>query len=81
MFFVFIFCPDILLGYLLFASFVILYYSSNILTYANFVPIFTEAFRGFPIIRELEIPLNGLRSIKLSPGDYPSLEVRQQKYF
>lgn len=36
---------------------------------------FSEAFRGFPMIQELEIPLNGLRGIKLSPVDFPYLEV------
>ncbi|CAG2241615.1 X-ray radiation resistance-associated protein 1 [Mytilus edulis] len=44
----------------------------------NYLPF--EAFRGFPIIRELEIPLNGLRSIRLSPGDYPTLEIVDISY-
>ena len=34
-----------------------------------------EAFRGFPILRELEMPINGLRGVKLQNGDYPYLEV------
>jgi hypothetical protein len=47
-----------------------------LILYYGTIPFFSEAFRGFPIIRELEIPLNGLRSIRLSPGDYPTLEVK-----
>jgi hypothetical protein len=47
-----------------------------LILYYGIIPFFSEAFRGFPIIRELEIPLNGLRSIRLSPGDYPTLEVK-----
>ena len=34
-----------------------------------------EAFRGFPILRELEMPLNGLRSIHPKIEDYANLEV------
>ncbi|XP_053404342.1 X-ray radiation resistance-associated protein 1-like isoform X2 [Mercenaria mercenaria] len=44
----------------------------------NFLPF--EAFRGFPILRELEMPLNALRSIKPNIGDYPSLEVLDVSY-
>ncbi|XP_052782406.1 X-ray radiation resistance-associated protein 1-like isoform X2 [Mya arenaria] len=44
----------------------------------NFLPF--EAFRGFPILRELEMPLNGLRSIKPNFGDYPFLEVLDLSY-
>ncbi|KAH3807141.1 hypothetical protein DPMN_135474, partial [Dreissena polymorpha] len=44
----------------------------------NYLPF--EAFRGFPILRELEMPLNGLRSIKPNLGDYPNLEVLDMSY-
>ncbi|KAL5004765.1 hypothetical protein ScPMuIL_018221 [Solemya velum] len=44
----------------------------------NYLPF--EAFRGFPMIQELEIPLNGLRGIKLSPVDFPYLEVVDVSY-
>ncbi|KAL4220511.1 X-ray radiation resistance-associated protein 1 [Mactra antiquata] len=44
----------------------------------NYLPF--EAFRGFPILRELEMPMNGLRSIKPNLGDYPSLEVLDVSY-
>ena len=33
------------------------------------------AFRGFSIIRELELSINGIRGIKVDPADYPNLEV------
>ena len=36
---------------------------------------FSEAFRGFPILRELEMPLNGLRSLHPKLEDYVNLEV------
>ncbi|XP_033759734.1 X-ray radiation resistance-associated protein 1-like [Pecten maximus] len=44
----------------------------------NYLPL--EAFRGFPIIRELEVPLNAIRNIKLNPGDYPHLEMVDMSY-
>ncbi|XP_013397542.1 X-ray radiation resistance-associated protein 1 [Lingula anatina] len=44
----------------------------------NFLPF--EAFRGFPIIRELEIPLNGLRGIRITRKDFPHLEVLDLSY-
>ncbi|XP_060073090.1 X-ray radiation resistance-associated protein 1-like [Ylistrum balloti] len=44
----------------------------------NYLPF--EAFRGFPIIRELEVPLNAIRNIKLNPGDYPHLEMVDMSY-
>ena len=39
----------------------------------NYLPL--EAFKGFPIIRELEMTLNGLRGINIQMGDFPRLEV------
>ncbi|XP_021372100.1 X-ray radiation resistance-associated protein 1-like [Mizuhopecten yessoensis] len=44
----------------------------------NYLPF--EAFRGFPIIRELEVPLNAIRNIRLNPGDYPLLEMVDMSY-
>ncbi|XP_046584130.1 X-ray radiation resistance-associated protein 1-like [Haliotis rubra] len=44
----------------------------------NYLPF--EAFRGFPIIRELEMPLNGLRSLKIDVTDYPYLELLDLSY-
>ncbi|XP_062584370.1 X-ray radiation resistance-associated protein 1-like [Saccostrea cucullata] len=44
----------------------------------NYLPF--EAFRGFPILRELEMPINGLRGIKLQNGDYPYLEMVDLSY-
>ncbi|XP_060557943.1 X-ray radiation resistance-associated protein 1-like isoform X2 [Ruditapes philippinarum] len=44
----------------------------------NYLPL--EAFRGFPILRELEMPLNALRSIRPNIGDYPLLEVLDVSY-
>ncbi|XP_046374524.2 X-ray radiation resistance-associated protein 1-like [Haliotis rufescens] len=44
----------------------------------NYLPF--EAFRGFPIIRELEMPLNGLRSLKIDVTDYPFLELLDLSY-
>ncbi|XP_064639371.1 X-ray radiation resistance-associated protein 1-like [Lineus longissimus] len=44
----------------------------------NYLPL--EAFKGFPIIRELEITLNGLRGIKLDLGDFPKLEILDLSY-
>ncbi|XP_023932305.1 X-ray radiation resistance-associated protein 1-like [Lingula anatina] len=44
----------------------------------NFLPF--EAFRGFPIIRELEIPLNGLRGIRITRKDFPHMEVLDLSY-
>nr|XP_022287824.1 X-ray radiation resistance-associated protein 1-like [Crassostrea virginica] len=44
----------------------------------NFLPF--EAFRGFPILRELEMPINGLRGVKLQNGDYPYLEMLDLSY-
>ncbi|XP_069103439.1 X-ray radiation resistance-associated protein 1-like [Argopecten irradians] len=44
----------------------------------NYLPL--EAFRGFPIIRELEVPLNAIRNIKLNSGDYPHLEMVDMSY-
>ncbi|KAK3589901.1 hypothetical protein CHS0354_034913 [Potamilus streckersoni] len=44
----------------------------------NFLPL--EAFRGFPILRELEMSLNGMRGIHFSMGDFPQLEVLDLSY-
>ena len=46
-----------------------------VLPFNSLTSFLTDVFRGFPILRELEIPLNGLRGLKIQPGDYPSLEV------
>ena len=35
-----------------------------------------EAFKNFPILRELELSLNGMRGIKVGLGEFPLLEVR-----
>ena len=34
-----------------------------------------DVFDAFPIIRELEMPVNGLRGLKLKLGQYMNLEV------
>lgn len=34
-----------------------------------------EPFRKFPGLRELELPLNGLRNLKITPGEFKHLEV------
>ena len=39
--------------------------------------IFSDAFDAFPIIRELEMPVNGLRGLRLQLGQYMNLEVCQ----
>lgn len=44
----------------------------------NYLPF--EAFRGFPILRELEMPINGLRGVKIQNGDYPYLEMLDLSY-
>ncbi|KAL3847386.1 hypothetical protein ACJMK2_018301 [Sinanodonta woodiana] len=44
----------------------------------NFLPL--GAFRGFPILRELEMSLNGMRGIHFSMGDFPQLEVLDLSY-
>ncbi|ESP05046.1 hypothetical protein LOTGIDRAFT_230081, partial [Lottia gigantea] len=44
----------------------------------NYLPF--EAFRGFPILRELEVPLNGLRSLQIKPTDYITLELLDLSY-
>ena len=36
---------------------------------------FSEAFTNFPIVRELEMPLNALRGIRVEFDDFPCLEV------
>lgn len=36
----------------------------------------TDAFPSFPFLRELEVPLNGLRGLKIQHNDFPLLEVR-----
>nr|KAG5698004.1 hypothetical protein BaRGS_005822 [Batillaria attramentaria] len=43
----------------------------------NYLPL---AFRGFPALRELEMPLNGLRSLQIGNSDFPSLEVLDLSY-
>jgi hypothetical protein len=37
---------------------------------------FSGCFSSFPILRELEVPLNGLRNIKISVGEFQHLEAR-----
>ncbi|BFZ00960.1 hypothetical protein BsWGS_03999 [Bradybaena similaris] len=44
----------------------------------NFLPF--EVFRHFPSLRELEVPLNGLRSLKISHTDFSNLEVLDISY-
>ncbi|XP_059163984.1 X-ray radiation resistance-associated protein 1-like isoform X2 [Physella acuta] len=44
----------------------------------NYLPF--EAFRGFPSLRELELPLNGLRSLKISHTDFSNLEMLDLSY-
>ncbi|KAK6194382.1 hypothetical protein SNE40_000023 [Patella caerulea] len=44
----------------------------------NYLPF--EAYRGFPTLRELEIPLCGLRSLKIGHNDYPNLELLDLSY-
>ncbi|KAK0048809.1 X-ray radiation resistance-associated protein 1-like isoform X1 [Biomphalaria pfeifferi] len=44
----------------------------------NYLPL--EAFRGFPSLRELELPLNGLRSIHISYTDFKNLEMLDLSY-
>ncbi|XP_076453924.1 X-ray radiation resistance-associated protein 1-like [Babylonia areolata] len=44
----------------------------------NYLPF--EAFRGFPSLRELEVPFNGLRSLKIETQDFPQLEVLDLSY-
>ncbi|GFR71749.1 X-ray radiation resistance-associated protein 1 [Elysia marginata] len=44
----------------------------------NYLPF--EAFRGFPSLRELEIPLNGLRNLKISHTDFTCLEMLDLSY-
>ncbi|XP_041088915.1 X-ray radiation resistance-associated protein 1 isoform X3 [Polyodon spathula] len=39
-----------------------------------------EPFRKFPILRELELSVNGLRNLKISVGDFPHLEVLDLSY-
>jgi len=35
----------------------------------------SEPFKGFPVLRELELSLNGLRGLKMQPSDFLHLEV------
>jgi Leucine-rich repeat (LRR) protein len=44
----------------------------------NLLPF--EAFTHFPIVRELEMPLNALRGIKIELDDFPNLEVLDLSY-
>ncbi|XP_002738623.1 X-ray radiation resistance-associated protein 1-like [Saccoglossus kowalevskii] len=44
----------------------------------NLLPF--EAFNNFPIIRELEMPINGLRNLKIDLDDFPCLEVLDLSY-
>ncbi|CAH1780666.1 unnamed protein product [Owenia fusiformis] len=44
----------------------------------NMLPF--EAFRHLPILRELEIPLNGLRGIRINDGDFNTLELLDMSY-
>ncbi|XP_035827301.1 X-ray radiation resistance-associated protein 1 isoform X2 [Aplysia californica] len=44
----------------------------------NYLPF--EAFRGFPALRELEIPLNGLRSLQIDYTDFNNLEMLDLSY-
>ncbi|XP_058884360.1 X-ray radiation resistance-associated protein 1-like isoform X1 [Acipenser ruthenus] len=39
-----------------------------------------EPFRKFPILRELELSVNGLRNLKVNVGDFPHLEVLDLSY-
>ena len=40
-----------------------------------FVHLSPDCFKQFSILRELEIPLNGLRGLKINDADFPHLEV------
>ncbi|XP_033637253.1 X-ray radiation resistance-associated protein 1-like [Asterias rubens] len=44
----------------------------------NLLPF--EAFTNFPIVRELEMPLNALRGIRVEFDDFPCLEVLDLSY-
>ncbi|XP_041350431.1 X-ray radiation resistance-associated protein 1-like [Gigantopelta aegis] len=44
----------------------------------NYLPF--EAFRGFQTLRELEMPLNGLRCLKIDLTDFPHLELLDLSY-
>uniref|UniRef100_F6QR18 X-ray radiation resistance-associated protein 1 n=1 Tax=Ciona intestinalis TaxID=7719 RepID=F6QR18_CIOIN len=37
-------------------------------------------FTNFPNLRELELPVNGLRNLKVKPGDFPNLQVLDLSY-
>ncbi|XP_021239815.1 X-ray radiation resistance-associated protein 1 isoform X2 [Numida meleagris] len=39
-----------------------------------------EPFRKFPRLRELELPLNGLRNLKITPGEFKHLEDLDLSY-
>ncbi|KAM3837438.1 X-ray radiation resistance-associated protein 1 isoform 2-T2 [Vipera latastei] len=39
-----------------------------------------EMFRSFPVLRELELSLNGLRNLKVRTGDFPHLEILDLSY-
>ncbi|XP_042314780.1 X-ray radiation resistance-associated protein 1 isoform X2 [Sceloporus undulatus] len=39
-----------------------------------------DVFRKFPQVRELELSLNGLRSLKVNAGDFPHLEILDLSY-
>ncbi|XP_048838932.1 X-ray radiation resistance-associated protein 1 isoform X1 [Brienomyrus brachyistius] len=39
-----------------------------------------DAFSGFPVLRELELSLNGLHNINVNDGDFPHLEVLDLSY-
>jgi len=44
----------------------------------NILPF--RPFNSFPNIRELELPLNGLRNLSLQAGDFPNLQVLDLSY-
>ncbi|CAL1529992.1 unnamed protein product [Lymnaea stagnalis] len=44
----------------------------------NYLPF--EAFRHFPSLRELELPLNGLRNLQISHSDFTNLEMLDLSY-
>ncbi|XP_048348923.1 X-ray radiation resistance-associated protein 1 [Sphaerodactylus townsendi] len=37
-----------------------------------------RVFRQFPVLRELDLSLNGLRNLEVNAGDFPHLEVRSK---
>ncbi|XP_078490214.1 X-ray radiation resistance-associated protein 1 [Ciona intestinalis] len=44
----------------------------------NLLPF--RPFTNFPNLRELELPVNGLRNLKVNPGDFPNLQVLDLSY-